>query len=82
MRIKDKFESSNLGDFQCLYPLRRGLIIKHDLLMDKYDALYARSREVYEETTQGGHAYYKKPKGENQENEKPSDKKADKQATE
>ena len=45
--------------------------------MDKYDALYARSREVYEESTQGGHAYYKKPK-DNQENEKPSEKKADK----
>lgn len=27
MRIKDKFENNNLGDFQNLYPMRRGLIV-------------------------------------------------------
>ena len=37
--------------------MRRGLILKHDLLMDQWDALYKRSKEVYEETTQGGHSY-------------------------
>lgn len=37
--------------------MRRGLILKHDILMDQWDALYKRSKEVYEETTQGGHSY-------------------------
>lgn len=34
LRIKDKYENNNLGDFQALYPMRRGLILKHDILMD------------------------------------------------
>ena len=25
MRIKDKFENNNMGDFQNLYPLKRGV---------------------------------------------------------
>ena len=37
--------------------MRRGLVLKHDILMDQWDALYKRSKEVYEETTQGGHSY-------------------------
>lgn len=55
MRIKDKFEQNNLGDFQNLYPLRRGLITRHDELMDDYDFIYRVGKQVYEETTQGGY---------------------------
>lgn len=55
LRLKDKFEFNNLGDFQNLYPLRRDLIDRHDELMDKYERIYKKSREVYEETTQGGY---------------------------
>lgn len=40
-----------MGDFQNLYPLRRGLILHHDMLMDEYDEIYAKSKVVYEETT-------------------------------
>jgi hypothetical protein len=31
--------------------MRRGVILKHDILMDQWDTLYRRSKEVYEETT-------------------------------
>ena len=51
MMIKDKFECNNLGDFQNLYPLIRGVIPAHDDKMDTYDRILAKSREVYEETT-------------------------------
>lgn len=54
-RIKDKFEFNNLGDFQNLYPLKRDLIPRHDELMDTYELIYRKSREVYEDTTQGGY---------------------------
>jgi len=47
---KDKFEQSNMGDFQNLYPLRRGLIQEHDKLMDEYDTIYKKAKEVYEES--------------------------------
>lgn len=30
LRMKDKFEQTNMGDFQNLYPLRKGLIDQHD----------------------------------------------------
>ena len=54
-RIKDKFEFNNMGDFQNLYPLRRDMIPRHDELMDIYENIYRKSREVYEDTTQGGY---------------------------
>lgn len=63
-KIKDKFEQNNLGDFQNLYPLKRGLIVRHDELMDEYDYIYKQSRIVYEETTQGGYVP-SKPRREN-----------------
>lgn len=34
MRIKDKFENNNMGDFQNLYPLKRGVSDKDDRMMD------------------------------------------------
>jgi tubulin polyglutamylase TTLL6/13 len=37
LRIKDKYENSNMGDFQNLYPLKRGITVKDDLLMEKYE---------------------------------------------
>ena len=54
MRIKDKFEQNNLGDFQNLYPLRRGLIVRHNELMDIYEKIYKKTREVYDDTAHGG----------------------------
>jgi len=30
MRIKDKFENNNLGDFQNLFPLKRGVRVEDD----------------------------------------------------
>jgi hypothetical protein len=62
LRSKDKFEQSNMGDFQNLYPLRRGLIAEHDKLMDEYDLIYKKAKEVYEESLQGGHNTFKHKK--------------------
>ena len=58
--------------------MRRGLIIKHDLLMDQWDNLYKRSKEVYEETTQGGHSYKNVANRDNPAAEAPAEKKVDK----
>lgn len=79
LRLKDKFEFNNLGDFQNLYPLRRDLMPRHDELMDKYERIYKKSREVYEETTQSGYpkqAKFREQEGERQVTEP---KKADKE---
>lgn len=43
-----------MGDFQNLYPLRRGLLIDHDDKMEQYDIIMKKSREVYEENISGG----------------------------
>ena len=50
-RVKDKFEMNNLGDFQCLFPLKRGLRVEDDVAMDKYDMIYKRAKQVYEDST-------------------------------
>jgi len=55
LRIKDKYEQSNMGDFQNLYPLRRGLIPRHDDLMEEYESIHKRAKEVYDETSHGGY---------------------------
>lgn len=34
LRIKDKFENNNMGDYQNLYPLKRGVNNHDDRLMD------------------------------------------------
>lgn len=36
---KDYFENNNMGDFQSLYPLKRGICEKDDILMNKYDLI-------------------------------------------
>eukprot|EP00356_Strombidium_inclinatum_P000691 CAMPEP_0170510566 /NCGR_PEP_ID=MMETSP0208-20121228/65836_1 /TAXON_ID=197538 /ORGANISM="Strombidium inclinatum, Strain S3" /LENGTH=112 /DNA_ID=CAMNT_0010794041 /DNA_START=965 /DNA_END=1303 /DNA_ORIENTATION=+ len=71
MRIKDKFENNNLGDFQNLYPLKRGVCQRDDYLMDKYDHIYNRSREVFE-AQQSGKALPQRTKKELFEQYKPS----------
>ena len=48
-RIKDKFETQNMGDFQALYPLKRGLRAEDDQLMDKYDRMNAKAKQLYED---------------------------------
>jgi len=59
MRIKDKFENNNLGDFQNLYPLKRGVTVKNDILMDSYDMIYRKAREIYEDSTAGKNSSYR-----------------------
>ena len=59
MRIKDKFENNNLGDFQNLYPLKRGVTVKNDILMDAYDMMYRKAREIYEDSTAGKNSSYR-----------------------
>ena len=39
LRIKDKWETNNMGDFQHLYPLRRGIFVKDDQLQDRYEMI-------------------------------------------
>ena len=52
MRIKDKWETNNMGDFQNLFPLRRGVTADIDRLQDKYDLIFRKSKEVYEDSSQ------------------------------
>jgi hypothetical protein len=42
-----------------LYPLKKGICEEDDLLMDKYDYLLIKSKEVWEESIAGG-GYKKK----------------------
>lgn len=50
-RIKDKWENNNMGDFQNLYPLRRGVTADIDELQDRYEMIFKKSKEVYEESS-------------------------------
>ena len=54
LKVKDKFEQANLGGYEMLYPLKRGLIPEDDALMDKYEFLLAKSKEIWEESIAGG----------------------------
>ena len=54
LKVKDKFEQANLGGYEMLYPLKRGLISEDDALMDKYEFLLAKSKEIWEESIAGG----------------------------
>lgn len=46
--LKDKFENNNMGDFQNLYPLRLGVCEEDDKLMEKYELLLRKSKELNE----------------------------------
>ena len=54
LKIKDKYEQANLGGYEMLYPLRRGVTPEDDQLMDKYEFLLAKSKEIWEESIAGG----------------------------
>jgi hypothetical protein len=54
LKIKDKYEQANLGGYEMLYPLKRGVVPEDDTLMDKYDYLLAKSKEIWEESIAGG----------------------------
>ena len=55
LKLKDDYENANMGDFQNLYPLPRGVMPEWDVLMKKYDDIYNRtSKMVYEESIIGG----------------------------
>jgi tubulin polyglutamylase TTLL6/13 len=51
MRIKDKFENNNMGDFQNLYPLKRGVNKADDVLMDRYEFIFKKAKDICAETT-------------------------------
>ena len=51
LRLKDKWETNNMGDFQNLFPLRRGVTNDIDKLQDKYDLIFRKSKEVYEDSS-------------------------------
>jgi len=59
MKVKDKFEQANLGGYELLYPIKRGVTPEDDQLMDKYEFLLAKSKEIWEESIAGG-GYKKK----------------------
>lgn len=50
---------NNLGNYEMLYPLIRGEREEFDTLMDKYDSLLLKSKEIWEESIGGG-GYVKK----------------------
>lgn len=54
LKVKDKFEQANLGGYEPLYPLRRGQNLEDDQIMEKYDYLLAKSKEIWEESIAGG----------------------------
>ena len=54
LRIKDKYETTHLGNYEMLYPLKKGQDEKQDNLMEKYDMLLAKSKEIWEESISGG----------------------------
>ena len=59
LKVKDKFEMNNLGNYEFLYPLPIGENEDNDMLMDKYDDLLIKSKEIWEESISGG-GYIKK----------------------
>ena len=53
LQAKDNFENSNMGDYQNLYPIPRGVTREHDKLMDLYDAIYLKvARQVFLDSIQ------------------------------
>lgn len=40
-----------MGDFQSLYPLKRGLNYKDDFIMDRYDYINKKAKEIFEDST-------------------------------
>ena len=54
MKMKNKWEMNNLGDFEVVYPLKKGVTVENDELMHKYDVFIAKSKEIWEESISGG----------------------------
>lgn len=54
LKIKDKYEQGNLGGYEMLYPLKRGQNLEDDQIMEKYDFLMIKSKEIWEESIAGG----------------------------
>ena len=55
-----------------LYPLKKGICEEDDLLMDKYDYLLIKSKEVWEESIAGGGYKKKDSQGDAAPSAKPS----------
>ena len=66
LKVKDKFEQANLGGYEMLYPLKRGANAEDDSLMDKYELLLAKSKEIWEESIAGGGYVKRKDKDDGQ----------------
>ncbi len=47
-----------------LYPLKRGINLEDDALMDKYEYLLSKSKEIWEESIAGGGYIKRKEKDE------------------
>ena len=47
-----------------LYPLKRGVNLEDDQLMEKYDYLLLKSKEIWEESIEGGGYKKKDPQSE------------------
>jgi hypothetical protein len=62
LRIKDRYEQGNLGGYEMLYPLKKGVAPEDDALMEKYEFLLAKSKEIWEESIAGG-GYKRKDNG-------------------
>ncbi|CDW87803.1 tubulin-tyrosine ligase family protein [Stylonychia lemnae] len=54
LRLKDKYETNHLGNYEMLYPLKKGADEYSDQLMEKYDLLLVKSKEIWEESISGG----------------------------
>jgi len=57
--------------------LKRGITVKNDILMDAYDMIYRKAREIYEDSTAGKNSYYRNKKEEKIEPIPVQDKKAE-----
>ena len=40
-----------MGDFQSLYPLKRGINYKDDFIMDRYDLINRKAKDFFEDST-------------------------------
>ena len=60
IRIKDKFELNNMGDYEWIYPLHPDLLedipenYEYISLQARYDEMISVSKDIYNESAAGG----------------------------
>ena len=52
-RIKEGYELSCLGGFECIYPLKKGVSEEQDYLSYVYDVVLQKSKDIYGDTLPG-----------------------------